>query len=266
MKYMHFNSSCAYAGLANLLLAYGIDTEDKKIALEMQLPYLFHWEGNKFLAGPMLQTAYWFNLYLRPHGLEWKEQLISKAALCAELVKTGPCMFGLSGHAVVFREERDHTFCFLNPKWKDAPGAETFQLSGDELLAQTGKTVWMGYLSAAPKGQGTTQRHLQRSAAVLMELKKEIKAFCENAHTKEEQRAAMDLLFRPILLDAATMLDLLGEAPLRAKLLTLQRAFLDAFRHSSVAQLDRRISMVLLEDAVLEYRALIQRKETVLPL
>lgn len=265
MKYMHFNSSCAYAGLANLLLAYGIDTEDKKIALEMQLPYLFHRDGNKFLAGPMLQTAPWFNLYLRPHGLEWKEQLISKAALCAKLAQTGPCMFGLFGHAVVFQCEKDHSFCFLNPKWKDEPGAETFQLREDELMAQAGKTVWVGYLSAAPKGQGTARRHLQRSAAVLMELQKEMEDFCRDTRTKEEQRAAMDLLFRPLLLDAVTMLDLLGEAPLRAKLLALQRACLDAVRHSSVAQLDQRISMTLLEDAVLEYRTLIQRKATALP-
>ncbi len=39
MKYMHFNSSCPYAGLANLLDLHGLDTEDYKIALEMGCPF-----------------------------------------------------------------------------------------------------------------------------------------------------------------------------------------------------------------------------------
>lgn len=38
MKYMTFNSSCAFAGVANMLAAYGIDKEDREIALGMQLP------------------------------------------------------------------------------------------------------------------------------------------------------------------------------------------------------------------------------------
>ena len=38
---MTFNSSCAFAGVANMLAAYGIDKEDREIALGMQLPYLF---------------------------------------------------------------------------------------------------------------------------------------------------------------------------------------------------------------------------------
>ena len=41
MKYMTFNSSCSYAGLANLLSFYGVDIEDREIALQMGLPFLF---------------------------------------------------------------------------------------------------------------------------------------------------------------------------------------------------------------------------------
>ena len=40
MKYMTFNSSCAYAGLANMLEKKGIDVEDYEIALEMKLPFM----------------------------------------------------------------------------------------------------------------------------------------------------------------------------------------------------------------------------------
>jgi len=41
MKYMTFNSSCSYAGVANMLAQYGIDTYDRTIAQKMKLPYLF---------------------------------------------------------------------------------------------------------------------------------------------------------------------------------------------------------------------------------
>lgn len=56
MKYMTFNSSCSYAGLANLLAFYDIDVGDREIALDMGLPYLFAKEQEKYLAGPMLQN------------------------------------------------------------------------------------------------------------------------------------------------------------------------------------------------------------------
>ena len=45
MKYMTFNASCAYAGLANIPERFGIETEDREIALAMGLPYFFAKEG-----------------------------------------------------------------------------------------------------------------------------------------------------------------------------------------------------------------------------
>lgn len=54
MKYMTFNSSCAYAGLANLPELYDMDVSDGEIALEMGLPYLFAKVQGQYLAGPML--------------------------------------------------------------------------------------------------------------------------------------------------------------------------------------------------------------------
>lgn len=76
MKYMHFNSSCSYAGLANLLELKGVDTEDDRIAGEMYLPYFlaFDAESECYQAGPMLQTADWFNLYLLPRGFRYVEK------------------------------------------------------------------------------------------------------------------------------------------------------------------------------------------------
>lgn len=56
MKYMHFNSSCSYASIANLLYLKGIDTEDSVIAKAINLPYILLKDGGTYLAGPMLQS------------------------------------------------------------------------------------------------------------------------------------------------------------------------------------------------------------------
>jgi len=59
MKYMHFNSSCPYAGLANLLELQGVETEDYKIALEMNLPYFLRRDviTGYYQSGSSLQSA-----------------------------------------------------------------------------------------------------------------------------------------------------------------------------------------------------------------
>lgn len=49
MKYMSFNSSCAFAGVANMLQQLGIDVQDRDIALGMKLPYLFVKEDDVYL-------------------------------------------------------------------------------------------------------------------------------------------------------------------------------------------------------------------------
>ena len=106
MKYMTFNSSCPYAGLANLLSFQGIDTEDRSIALKMDLPYLFAYEDGQYLSGPMLQGAKWFNLYLRPIGFTFHENQLGREEAGPYLLAHPPAMLGLrvtpkSKHAVI---------------------------------------------------------------------------------------------------------------------------------------------------------------------
>ena len=85
MKYMTFNASCSYAGLANLLDWYGVDVEDRVIALKMELPYLFAREGRRYLSGPMLQGAEWFDLYLHPIGFTFIERRLEREEVCSFL-------------------------------------------------------------------------------------------------------------------------------------------------------------------------------------
>lgn len=98
MKYMSFNSSCSYAGLANMLEYYGIETEDRQIALDMGLPFLFSKEENAYSAGPMLQTAEWFHLYLKPRGFRMTETRLQREAVVAVIERAEPEPVSLGGY------------------------------------------------------------------------------------------------------------------------------------------------------------------------
>lgn len=78
MKYMHFNSSFSFAGLANLLYFEGIDTEDFVIALAIDIAYLLGKDGASYLAGTMLQSKEIFDIYLNALGYEFIEENYDK--------------------------------------------------------------------------------------------------------------------------------------------------------------------------------------------
>lgn len=44
MKYMTFNNSCSYAGVANLLEDFEIEIQDYELAIEMRSPYIFKYD------------------------------------------------------------------------------------------------------------------------------------------------------------------------------------------------------------------------------
>ena len=118
MKYMTFNSSCAYAGVANMLEQYGVDTDDRSIAMGMKLPYLFSYENGTYLAGPMLQNAEWFNLFLIPQGFEMCEIELPAEQVADYLKKQKTAMLGFrmnenNKHAVVYIGSHDGKLVFL---------------------------------------------------------------------------------------------------------------------------------------------------------
>ena len=57
-----------------MLEQYGVDATDCSIAMSMKLPYLFSCKDGVYMAGPMLQSAEWFNLFLHPIGFEMIEK------------------------------------------------------------------------------------------------------------------------------------------------------------------------------------------------
>ena len=262
MKYMTFNSSCSYAGVANLLSFYGIDTEDRTIALEMGLPFLFDYEDGRYFSGPMLQSAKWFNLYLKTIGYTMTEKEVNKEQICDYLRDLQYAMLGIyvserNKHAVIYTGMKDGRFCMLNNKWEQSDEPDTLLLSEQELSQRVDGIVTVAVLEKTACETVKTESVVKRSIAVLQSLAKEIADFCSQKKSPMDIRSSMNTLFRAILLDGITMLDLIGETQISQKLKIVQGQFMNAVKENNPLQLDQRLDMALLNSAITEYIDLI---------
>lgn len=264
MKYMTFNSSCSYAGLANMLFLHGIDTTDRQIALDMGLPYYFACEDGMYLAGPSLQSADWFNLYLHPRGFTLLETPLLKSAVpdylqgqtCAML---GLKMEGQGKHAVIYSGIENGMLRFLNNKWQQEPSPETLLLTEEELLSRLDDTCMVATLRTIPPQPAPIPERLESSLTVLRQYHGALTALCSQPHPTQELRAMLNPMFRALLLDGITMMELLGNTELHTQLTTLQRSFLTALRREdSDIRLADHLSLDLLKEAVENYSRLIQ--------
>ena len=260
---MTFHSSCSYAGLANLLSFYGIDTEDWKIALRMHLPYLFAHEDGGYLSGPMLQGAKWFNLYLNPRGFAFSECQHSREEVCAVLQTVFPAMLGIrvspeNKHAVIYTGCRDGKYRFLNNKRRDSPEPEALGLTEEELFARLDESVVVGHLERTDPAVMSFRSCLENSFLVLQSLQAELNAFCGKEQSAAALRESMNTLFRPILLDGVTMLELLEESEIATALKKVRTQFLNVIKGKQAAVLADKLDMTLLNDAVARYEALIR--------
>lgn len=262
MKYMTFNSSCSYAGLANLLSFQGIETEDRAIALEMGLPYLFDRKDGQYLSGPMLQGAKWFGLYLHPLGFTFTERQAVRDEVCPFLRNHSPAMLGIrvtpeSKHAVVCIGCESETYRLINNKHRTSPEPETLELTGSELLSRLDEVVTIGFLERIGPVSVPLRPYLERSLDVFTALQTELMAFCSQEQLPDAQRRAMNGLFRPILLDGVTMLELLEEERLAAGLRKLRGQFMETVRTSLPATLSSCMDMSLLTASMAGYARLI---------
>ena len=258
MKYMTFNASCSYAGLANLLDWYGVDVEDRVIALKIELPYLFAREGRRYLSGPMLQGAEWFDLYLHPIGFTFIERRLERAEVCSFLKDHPPAMLGLhvtpeSKHAVVYTGGGGGEYCFINNKRQDSTEPETLRLTETALLSRLDKTVVVGMLENIEPLPSALHDRLAVSPGVLLALQSEINDFCTQQQTPAAQAAALNDLFRPLLLDGITMLELLENTEPAASLRTVRAQLLPLIRAGRPAVLSESIDLSLLNASIRAY-------------
>lgn len=264
MKYMTFNSSCSYAGLANMLALHGIDTTDREIALDMGLPYLFAHEDGAYLAGPSLQSAKWFDLYLNPRGFSLQETPVEKEKVPQFLREQTCAMLGLfvanaGKHAVVFTGMENDHFCFLNNKWEQEPSPDTLLLTEEELLSRLDDTCMVAVLQPISPRPAPIQKRMAQSLTILTQYRQVLLDTCIQSQPTAELRALLNPLFRALLLDGITMMELLGNKALQAKLTALQRGFLTALRsQESELRLADHLSIEELDSALDEYRQLIE--------
>lgn len=271
MKYMTFNSSCSYAGLANLLSFQGIETEDRAIALQICLPYLFDREDDRYLSGPMLQGEKWFNLYLRPRGFAFIERKLGREEVAPYLQAHFPAMLGLhitpaNKHAVICTGIRGGEYCFINNKHQTSLEPETFSLTESDLFSRLNETVTVGILQQAEPVPVDLRPHMEHSLVTLRSLQSDIVSFCSLRQSPAAQQQAMETLFRPILLDGVTMLELLEEERLASSLRTIRTQFIKAVKENCTAALASRLNIPLLVASMTEYAQLITAEmETICP-
>lgn len=267
MKYMSFNSSCSYAGVANMLEQYGVDTDDRSIAIGMKLPYLFSYKDGAYMAGPMLQSAEWFNLYLNPLGFEMCETEMPAEHVAGYLKQQKTAMLGLQvdkniKHAVVYTGSQDGKLVFQNNKWEHDSSPAQLHLADAEILNRIDSSVIVATLKNISPKEINLHSKLAASVSVIQQNLAEIKLVCTRQETVGALRSMLNTLFRPFLLDGITMLGLLGEAELADKFSHIQKNFLNALLQDSakVVILADHISMADLQSAVDEYIRLIVKE------
>ena len=264
MKFMTFNSSCSYAGVANMLEQFGIDTCDRTIALEMKLPFLFSYCDGVYLSGPMLQSSEWFNLYLNPLGYEMEETILPADKLADYLKEQKTAMLGIKmgnagKHAVIYTGVDSEHFVFLNNKWEAEDAPIEIRLTADELRQRVDEEAAVATLrQITPINIDLTEK-IVASIPVLKANFAEIVELCDVEETVGTLRSRLNTLFRPLFLDGITMLSLVGETILAAEFTERQTELLTALRHSPTDKimLKEYISIEKLRVSVEKYTDLI---------
>lgn len=265
MKYMTFHSSCSYAGVANMLELEGVEVEDRQIALEMGLPFLFAFQDGAYCSGPMLQTAEWFDLCLKPRGFCMTETRLPREDVPEFLEGIPYAMVGISKpsggkHAVVYTGKKGECWDFINNRRQESSEPGTLSFSREELVGRLDSTVMVAGLRKASPLEVDLTPYFQTSVIVLRQLKQDIIAFCRREQTPQALNAARESLFRAILLDGITMLELIGETESAKRLKAIQKDFLGALRENRLLVLSDRISLDGLGEAIDAYAMLISNQ------
>ena len=263
MKYMHFKASCSYAALAVIMEIIGVNTEDYKIALEIKLPWVFSKEDGAYISGPMLQGAKWFNLWLLPQGYRIVEKMIPREDICGYLCSHKPAMLGIQTpygkHAVVFTKY-DGTYHFINPTHENSGERTELSFSEEELISLVDQETIVGFVVSTEAEPQSLAPYMYDSITVIRENCADIEAFSAEKHDPNTYFPVMNSLFRPLLLDGITMLELAGETALAKHFISLQQQFLSFMRGTREEALQDKLSLDRLRDLTEQYAHLIEQQ------
>ena len=102
--------------------------------------------------------------------------------------------------------------------------------------------------------------YLNDSISVIRENCADIEAFAAEKHDPNTYFPMMNSLFRSLLLDGITMLELAGETALAQEFTTLQHQFMDFMRGTRREALQETLSLDRLHDLTERYAHLIERQ------
>lgn len=265
MKYMHFNSSCSYAGLANLLYLDGIDTEDFVIALAIDLAYLLVKDGASYLAGTMLQSKEIFDIYLNPLGYELIEKNYDKDEVLKILEAADKnYMLGVNiaqgnKHAIIFKDHKDNRFRFINNKYEESDEPDEFLWTAEELKKRLDEKTFLAHLEKCDVKDVDMEEPLLKSIENLGALKEDIINFSKREISKNELRESMNTLFRAALLDLVTMFLLIEEDKLMKRTKKLQKEYINVIKKGKESLvLEKEMNISGLVDVLNEWERLMK--------
>lgn len=264
MKYMTFNSSCSYCCLANLLEYHGVDVEDRDIALQMGLPYLFSCdEAGAYQAGAMLQGKYWFDRYLNSIGLEFAEEFVPKFSAFDFAANYVPCMMGLKTefgkHAMICTGQENGKYRFLNPHRVDDGQPDELLFTPEKLLEALSEVNAVGRIVRAENSKPMEASDFKDSLVCLRRCREDLRGFCGEHRTDGEIMAAANTLFRPFAVDGLAMMELAGETELADELRLFQKDCMALFRTGD-SRPDEVLDMARLDRIMAGYEKLIQNR------
>ena len=265
MKYMHFNSSCSYESIANLMYLDGIDTEDFVIALAIDLAYLLVKDGASYLAGTMLQSKEIFDIYLNPLGYEFIEENYDKDEVLKILEASDKnYMLGVNiaqgnKHAIIFKEHKDNRFRFINNKYDDSDEPDEFVWTAEELKKRLDEKTHLAHLEKCDVKDVDMEEPLLKSIENLGALKEDIINFSKREISKNELRESMNTLFRAVLLDLETMFILIEEDKLMKRTKKLQKEYINVIKKGKESLvLEKEMNISGLVDVLNEWERLMK--------
>ena len=266
MKYMHFNSSCSYAGLANLLYLKGIDTEDYIIAKTINLPYILLKDEGAYLAGPMLQSKEIFDIYLNCLGYEFIEKNYDKEDVLKTLEAADKnYMLGVNiapgnKHAIIFIDYKDNVFSFINNKYEESDEPDRFTFAAEELKERLDEETHLAHIEKISAKKIDLKEILLASIKNLNSLKEDINIFSKKEITRLELRESMNTLFRAAILDSVAMFELLGEDALLERTKEIQKKFITVIKEGKEnLVLEEEMDISDLTDVIDEWKLLMKK-------
>lgn len=242
MKYMTFNSSCSFAGIANMLEHMGYDCEDYEVAWGMELPYIVAKDNDGYLAGAMLQEKKYFDIFLKKIGYELTEEKVSRQNVLSYLKEKKCAMLGIRidekhKHAVVYIGADGDSLLFLNNKHKESDEPCELRLDENELLKRLDEVSYVASLKPYEGESINPLQYMVASLENLDELHEKIKQFSSEYQSMENIRNTMDTLFRPLLLDLVAMMELAGALPVAESIKAQQKKYIDAVFRGDAKQI-----------------------------